>query len=335
MLTRGGLIIQMSTEENNIQAELQKILSEIVIAGLSNNRDEFCHSRFLFRDTEKFYELWITDRTLDYPFLQDFENPEPRARLAEHERVGNFIYSINLLYFNSYCHLYRLVKNYLEPFRDNGVTPQSIIDVSFLLLPSDYMISLCSSLDVLSLLIAFIQGYPISVYASNMRHIMLLLEKIDGRENSIFKNKSSPIKSRDISNLSDGVRIMSQHLISELLPQIVTDEGINWLEEIYDYRNYFAHKNFTAKVIRENREVYLPKSPNILPSVIIDAEEDAVMNLCHSMNLYDFSIDRYKRTRELIEKTFQCLIQTYEWRLLNPDQIANPHDVFRKLNSYS
>ncbi len=318
--------------KEHIESELKQKFTDPFLNGMRQNDDSFCGVKLLLKNTEKLYELSIVDRYYDYPFFKDLECDNEKGILAEHERVENFIYSTNILYLNSYCHLYKLINNYLRPFRDSGVYRDSVIDVGLVLLPGDFMINLCSSLDVLSLLVAFIQGYPANVYSSNMKQVMLLLENICDREESVFVNDSLRW---DTTSLSDDHREKSTHLITNLLPTIITDEGINWLEEIYKYRNYFAHKNFTAKVIRRNREVYIPKSPNILPSVVLNADERNVMNYCHPLPLDIFCVDRYKRTRMLIEKTFECLIETYEWRLENPDRIVNPHNVFRGLNSYS
>jgi len=314
-----------------LETELGKRFTDPFLGGLRDFDDVYCGCKSILNHTDDLYRLTITDRYYDYPFLKDLECGNVKGVYAEHERVENFIYSCNLLYFNAYSHLDRLIKQYLQPFRENGVHPTSVVDVGIRFLPGDYMISLCSSLDILSLLISFIQGYPINVYNSNMKLTMLLLEKIDEREQSAFDHDNLNIS---LSNISDNMKAKSQQLIESLLPIIITDEETNWLEEIYDYRNYFAHKNFTATVIYNKNELYLPKKPNILPSVILDADPKDVMGYCHVMPLDGYCIDRYRRTRLLIEKAFECLISTYEWRLENPEGITNPHENFRKLNSY-
>lgn len=295
--------------------------------------DFWTSEKVLLNNHEGLLRIWHKDSSLGHPFFRD-GGVAPSVSLHEHERFGNLNYATHMRVWSASKRLQEITRLYapntlFARYSDSPLPRELYIGDD--LWVSSFFSDLCSALEGLAGQIVLVYGYPISLRGVNLRKVKATLRSTSSPYCTVVKDSAT----YDVAP--------SSNLITQLLSILNSPPG--WVKMLVDYRNHHTHKTFFATIL-DKGGLYLPRQADILPSRVIDplirardegqTAEMAQLkrDLLNDLALHEYCAWVYARVRTLIETAYSCVIETYRWRLENPQAVINPHKFYRFSLSY-
>ena len=290
--------------------------------------DFWTGEKVLLNNHEELLRIWHKDSSLGYPFFRDGDVVSS-VSLHEHERFGNLNYATQMRIWSASKRLKEITRLYSPNtlFARYSASPlPRELYIGDDLWVSSFFSDLCSALEGLAGQIVLVYGYPISLRRVNLRKV-----------ETTVRSMSLPYHTVVEGSVTYEVA-PSSNLITQL--SSVLDSPPDWAKILVDYRNHHTHKTFFATIL-DKGGLYLPQQADILPSRVIDplirardegqAAEIAQLkrDLLNDLALHEYCIWAYAQVRTLIETAYNCVIETYRWRLQNPQAVINPHKFYR------
>jgi hypothetical protein len=286
----------------------------------------------LLRFHEALLEAWEQDGSQGYPFLKDNDPTLDEAvQLHEYERFGNLNYAAQMKISNAYTRLQNILNQY-DPEHSRFASQFSQMLPKRYFIGTDLDISaffgeLSSALDAVAGQVVLIYGFPIKLHWVKWG----ILEKLLFSMSDPWREARNPQDKKD-KRIYDVMP--SQGLIN------VVSGANTKIKEFRYYRNSYTHRPFIGTIF-DKEGFYLPKKPEILPSLVINPltemrdkgipEDVARMKneLFNSLPLHKYCEATYWGVREVIEQVYEQVVQTYHTRLFNSPLVKNPHKLYR------